>query len=199
MFFTSFDESVVVDDATSRASILDDLGYSVTDNLVSDLVILVEGPSDVAVIEELLIKLGLYNDYNIKLWPLGGDIMDQLDLSVLVQSYSIIALLDNDPGSDKIRRRFIRNCEAHNIPVHRLERYAIENYFSLRALKQVFSVQIPADITEIKPDEKLEEQIKINVKGANRRVARAMTLEEVESTDLQASLAKVGQLLEKAS
>jgi 5S rRNA maturation endonuclease (ribonuclease M5) len=197
VFFTTFNESVVIDDATSRASILDDLGYSVTDNLVSDLIILVEGPSDVAVIEEFLIKLGLYEAYDIKMWPLGGDIMDQLDLSVLVQSYSIIALLDNDPGSDKIRRRFIRNCEENGITVHRLQRYAIENYFSLRALRQVFSVQIPADITEIKPDEKLEDQIGMNVKGTTRRISKAMTLGEIEGTDLHDFFGKVRELCEE--
>lgn len=37
VLFTTFDGKIVIDDATSRASILDDLGYSVADNLVSDL------------------------------------------------------------------------------------------------------------------------------------------------------------------
>lgn len=197
VFFTSFDKSVIIDDATSRASILDDLGYSITDNLVSDLIILVEGPSDVAVIEEFLIKLGLYDVYNIKMWPLGGDIMDQLDLSVLVQSYSIIALLDNDPGSDKIRKRFMKNCEVNGIQVHRLQRYAIENYFSLHALREVFSVQIPSDVTEIMTSKKLEDQIGINVKRANRRIAKAMTLEEIEDTDLDDFFSKVRELCEQ--
>lgn len=35
VYFTHFEDSVQVDDATSRASILDDLGYDVTDNLGS--------------------------------------------------------------------------------------------------------------------------------------------------------------------
>ena len=62
---------VLVSDATSRASLLDDLGYSVLDNLVSDLVILVEGPTDVPVIEELFVKMKLFEDYEIRIWPLG--------------------------------------------------------------------------------------------------------------------------------
>lgn len=184
VFFTSFVDSVNVDDATSRASILDDLGYSVADNLVSDLVILVEGPKDVPVIEEFLIKLDLDKTFDIKIWPLGGDIMGQVDLSIFAQNYSIIALIDQDPGSESVRRRFIRNCEDNDIPVHRLQRYAIENYFTLRALRQVFSIQIPADITEIDPNKKLENQIGLDVKRTNRRVAKAMSIDEIRDTDL---------------
>ncbi len=106
VFFTTFEESVNVDDATSRASILDDLGYAVTDNLVSDLIVLVEGPLDTPIVEEFLKKLELDAAYNIKIWPLGGDIMDQLDLSVFAQNYSILAVIDQDPSSDKVRRKF---------------------------------------------------------------------------------------------
>jgi hypothetical protein len=194
VFFTYFDASVKVDDATSRASILHDIGYGVTDNLVSDLVILVEGPLDIPVLEEFLIKWGLFSSHDIKTWPLGGDIMNQLDLSVFAQSYSIIALVDNDPGSEKTRKKFMENCEQHNIPVHRLERYSIENYFSLRALREVFGPQIPSLITEIDPNKKLEDQIEMDVKKNNRRIARKMTLDEIEGTDLHIFFEKVEEL-----
>src|SRR5688572_10242690 len=56
VFFTTFDGRIHVDDATSRAIVLSDLGYSVNDNLLSDLVILVEGPSDVPAFREFLHK-----------------------------------------------------------------------------------------------------------------------------------------------
>ena len=184
VFFTYFDDSVKVDDATSRALILHDIGYDVTDNLVSDLVILAEGPTDKPVLEEFLIKWSLFGSYNIKIWPLGGDIMDQLDLSVFAESYSIIALVDNDPGSERIRKRFIANCERYNIPVCRLERYSIENYFSLRALREVVGPQIPPNIAQIDPDTKLEDQIGMNVKKNGGRIANRMTLDEIKGTDL---------------
>jgi len=180
VFFTSFKDSVVVDDATSRASILDDLGYSVADNLVSDLIILVEGPKDSPIIEEYLIKMGLFDAYDIKTWPLGGDNMGQVDLSVFAERYSIIALVDKDPGSERTRRVFITKCEELNIPVQRLERYAIENYFSVRALREVFHSQIPDIVTEIDPEAKLEDQIGIDVKKNNQRLARAMTIDEIK-------------------
>jgi AAA15 family ATPase/GTPase len=191
VFFTSFKKSITVDDATSRASILDDLGYSVTDNLVSDLIILVEGPKDIPIIEEYLIKMGLYDSYDIKIWPLGGDIMDQLDLSVLSENYSLIALIDNDPSSRRIREHFIKNCEEHGIEVHRLKRYSIENYYTIRVLRKVFGSQVPDTITSISPDKKLEKQIGINVKKNNRRLAKEMSVNEIKETDLDEFFDKV--------
>jgi predicted ATPase len=199
VFFTRFDDSVKVDDATSRASILHDIGYDVTDNLVSDLVILVEGPTDIPTLEEFLIKWNLWGLYNIKIWPMGGDIMDQLDLSIFAQNYSIIGLVDDDPGSSKVRERFIANCEKHEIEVTRLKRYALENYFSLRALREVFGSQIPPEVTDIEPDAKLEDQIGINVKKNNRKIVQEMTAAEIEGTDLYDFLNKVGDLCKAAN
>jgi hypothetical protein len=194
VFFTSFKESVVLDDATSRASILDDLGYSVTDDLVSDLII--EGPKDSPIIEEYLIKMGLFDAYDIKIWPLGGDIMGQVDLSVFAERYSIIALIDLDPGSKKTRDAFLAKCAELNISVHQLERYAIENYFSLRALQEVFGTQIPDAIASIRPNTRLEKQIGIDVKKNNRKLAKTMTLDEIKDTDLFDFLLKVKSVCE---
>jgi energy-coupling factor transporter ATP-binding protein EcfA2 len=194
VFFTRFDDSVKVDDATSRASILHDIGYEVVDNLISDLVILTEGPTDIPALEEFLVKWNLFGTYNIKIWPLGGDIMDQVDLSVFAQNYSIIGLVDNDPGSAKVRKRFIANCEEHGIEVKRLKRYALENYFSLRALRKVFGSQILPEVSDIEPSTRLEEQIGVNVKKNNRKIAREMTKDEIEGTDLGEFLNRVEDL-----
>ncbi|HEX6039769.1 AAA family ATPase, partial [Longimicrobium sp.] len=76
VFFTSHRGHINVDDATSRATILNDLGYEVTDNLVSDLVILVEGPSDSAFLQAILGKTSFAGERVIKYWPLGGDNME---------------------------------------------------------------------------------------------------------------------------
>ena len=132
VLFTTWNGSINVDDATSRALLLSDLGYSVNDNLTSDLVVLVEGPKDAPYLEEMLSKRGLWSSYSIKLWPLGGDIMDQLDLSLLKQHYKLIALLDKDPKSGVVRKKFEEKCKATGIEVHRLHKYSLENYFSTR-------------------------------------------------------------------
>lgn len=191
IFFTQYTNNVKVADATNRAAVLNDLGYSVADNLVSDLVIFVEGPKDVPVIEEFLIKMGAYSKYTIKIWPLGGDIMDQLDMSVFSENYKLIALVDNDPFSNSIREKFVKKCKEYNIPIHKTKRYSIENYFSLRAIRSVFENQINPNISEIKHDEKLENQIGINVKKNNRKIAQAMSLDEITGTDLEEFLHEV--------
>lgn len=196
VLFTRYENDMVyIDDVTSRATILHDLGYSVTDNLVSDLVLLVEGPTDVPIIEEFLDKLGLSTRYDIKIWPLGGDIMDQLDLSILAAQYKLLALVDLDPGSGGVRRRFYKNCERFGIEQFRLQRYSIENYFTLDALRQVFGSQIPSSVTEVAPSVALKDQIGINVKKNNRKIAQVMKFEDIEHTDLGTFFFRVRDLL----
>ena len=198
VFFASYEGFVKVADATSRSSILNDLGYSVSDNLMSDLVILVEGPKDVPVIEEFLLKYEIMQKHDIKIWPLGGDIMDQLDLSVFTQSHPLIALIDKDPGSSKTRKRFKEKCEELNIPVIQLKRYAIENYFTVEALRNVFGETIPKEIVDIKPDKSIEEQIGFNVKKSNRQIAQSMSIEDIKNTDLEAFFHQVKGACKKA-
>ena len=158
VFFTTLSDGAIhVDDATRNATVLQALGYSVSDNLVSDLVILVEGPSDVEVIEEFLDKKGLLRDYNVKFWFLGGDIMGRIDVSGFKEAHQLIALLDQerDRGSQKVRTRFTKHCDDQHVPVHRLERYGIENYFTLDAIRAV--VDVPKkDVTKLMPDQKIE-------------------------------------------
>jgi hypothetical protein len=197
VFFTTFAGEVRVDDATSRASMLDDLGYAVADNLVSDVVVLVEGPTDTPIIEELLVKKSVLPTFDVKIWPLGGDIMDQIDIGILTQSYKVVALLDRDPGSSRVRKRFRERCAEANIPLVQLKRYAIENYFSLRALRAVFKGQIAEDITSLDPNASLESQIGINVKKNNRRLARELSLDEIAGSDLEKFLEIVQSLGER--
>ena len=97
IFYTALGDSITASEVTSRAHVLENLGYSVTDNLVSDLVILVEGPKDRPFIEEYLDKLGLLAKYDIRIWPLGGDIMHEHDLRVFAERYNVIALIVNFP------------------------------------------------------------------------------------------------------
>lgn len=194
VFSTHFAGKITVSDETARASLLDDLGYSVADNLVSDLVVLVEGPSDGVVLEELFVKQGIYRTYEVKVWPLGGDIMDQIDLSIMSERYQVIALIDRDPNSAKVRRRFQAKCNSLSIPVHRLMRYSIENYFSVTALRAVFGAQIPPSLSTLLPNTRVEDQVGFNVKKNNRAIARAMDLRDLEGTDLAAFLSTVERL-----
>ncbi len=102
IFHTSIvEDKLLLDDATSRTKIMNDLGYSVIDNLTSDIVIIVEGINDKKVLTEFFRKMDLYGKYNIKFWLLGGDLMEHADLESFADNYKIMALLDNDPKSDR--------------------------------------------------------------------------------------------------
>jgi 5S rRNA maturation endonuclease (ribonuclease M5) len=194
VFTCRMTDSVQVENATSRAVLLTELGYSIADNLVSDLVVLCEGPKDKPVLEEFFQKMGLTERYNIKVWPLGGDIMDQLDLSVFQETHKLIALLDQDPGSSAIRKRFQKKCEELKIPVTRLKRYALENYFSVAAIAAYMKGQMPAGITELAPDKPVADQLGFEVKKNGGKIAKEMKLEDLKGTDLEEFLNQVARL-----
>jgi predicted ATP-dependent endonuclease of OLD family len=185
IYMTRKEEKIEVIEVSDKAELLTNLGYSVIDNLVSKLIILVEGPSDVPVINEFAKILGIDSKINFKMWPLGGDIMDKLDLSVLSQNFKLLALIDKDPGSAKIREKFKKKCRDARVEFFQLERYAIENYFTLTALRLVFPNQINESIREINPMQKLENQIGFDVKKNNKKIAQNMTLEDIQATDLK--------------
>jgi 5S rRNA maturation endonuclease (ribonuclease M5) len=164
------------------------LGYSVADNLVADMIILIEGPSDIPILQTVLKWMDVLDKYNIKFWPICGDVMSQLDLSVLTEKKNVIALIDFDPGSQKSRRRFTEKCKEYGIECSKLERYSIENYFTLEAIKSVFP-DIPDDVLEIKPDIKVDDQIGFSSKGKsikskNKKIIEKMSLKDIEPTDL---------------
>jgi energy-coupling factor transporter ATP-binding protein EcfA2 len=198
VFTCRMTDSVHVENATSRAVVLTELGYSIADNLVSDLVVLCEGPKDKPVLEEFFQKMGLLDSNNIKVWPLGGDIMDQLDLSVFQQSHQLIALIDNDPGSSHIRNRFLKKCEELKIPVTRLKRYSLENYFSVVAIASVMKGQMPTGISELDPKKPVSDQLGFEVKKNGGKIAKEMKLEDIKATDFEEFLQKVAGLADQS-
>jgi hypothetical protein len=193
-FLTEYSDRILVRDATSKAQVLDDLGYSIADNLVADVLVLCEGPTDVVILKEMLMKTGVLGRYLIKFLILGGDNMNQIDLSVFAERSNTIALVDKDPCSGRVRRQFADKCDEHGIPVRVLQRYAIENYYTLRALRQVFGERVPADLEKLDHRKKLESQLGFNVKRSARDVAREMDLSELEGTDLYDFLREIEEL-----
>jgi ABC-type polar amino acid transport system ATPase subunit len=190
-FLSKFDGQVTIEDESNRAAILNNLGYSVIDNLLSELIILVEGPSDAGVINEFLNKIGLLESYRIRIWPLGGNTMEQVDLSAWAD-FPRIALIDRDPGSEEVRKRFVDKCQEAGVEVARLRGYAIENYFSVRALKVVLGERFPEGVTAINLEDRLDKQIgRILPKKDDWKVAKAMTLDEIGGTDFEEFLSRV--------
>ncbi|HEX6040668.1 hypothetical protein, partial [Longimicrobium sp.] len=123
-----------------------------------------------------------------------GDNMEHLDLSVFAERNRLIALIDHDPGSDPVRKRFITKCEHLGIPIHRLKRYSIESYFSLRALREFYKGQIPKDIQELPHDRPAEDVLKVGLKRNSRRIGELMRLDELAGTDLLQFIEKVEKL-----
>lgn len=217
VFFTEFSSGKIqLSDVTSRSKVLHNLGYSVTDNLVSDLIILVEGSSDKAFIEEYLSKYALDAKYSIKIWILGGDEMTNQDLSVFGERYLIMALVDKDPQSAAARQVFEKNCKKFHIDFTKLKRYSVESYFSKRALDEVFNkfnknlpeveslseagffkcVKSGALWDKLGTNPQRRKAVKTKLKRNIREVARLMTLEEIAGTDMQDFFDKVIRALQ---
>jgi predicted ATPase len=204
IYYSEIDEKVKVSDETSKSEMLYNLGYSVTDNILSDVVVLTEGPTDIPIISTICGWMGLGDKYNIKYWPLGGDIMADLDLSVFADRKNVISLIDSDPGSKVIRTRFEKNCKEHGIMCHRLKRYSIENYVTLDALKKCFGDSLPKNLTELKFDISVDEQMGFIVEGKksktvrskNHEIIKLMTLADIEGTDLYTFCLNIKQICE---
>jgi AAA15 family ATPase/GTPase len=202
IFYCINNGRIQVSDQTSKAEIITSLGYSVAENLVADVIILLEGPTDIPVLQEMLNWFEISSTRIIKYWPLGGDIMAYLDLSVFAEKHNIFALIDSDPGSSVSRTRFIRNCTKTNIVCKKLERYSLENYFPLDSIRKVFPHQIPEKINKLVPNIPVDEQIEFKtknktIKNKNAQIVKNMKLSDIEGTDLFDFLNEIKNFLEK--
>ncbi len=202
IFYCQNNTEIAITDQTTKSQIINALGYSITENLVADIIILLEGPTDIPVVKEMLKWVGIGSHHNIKYWPLGGDIMSSLDLSVFAERNNIFALIDSDPGSRSQRTKFLRNCKEHQIYCMKLKRYSIENYFNLEALRKIFPEQIPKRVKEILPLESVDVQIGFksknkSIKSKNYQIVREMELENIKGTDLENFLIVIKKYIEK--
>ncbi|MCX6668847.1 MAG: AAA family ATPase [Methanothrix sp.] len=198
IFYVYFNKTVIVSDETSKSEILYNLGYSVADNLVADAVILTEGPSDIPVLNTIFDWMGLGDKYNIRFWPLGGDIMAYLDLSIFAEKNNVFALIDSDPGSNVTRTRFERNCRDLGITCHRLERYSLENYFTLEAIRKVIT-DIPETTIELQYDKNIDDQLGFensSIKPKNHKIIQNMSIKDIENTDLYSFCKEIESFLE---
>lgn len=199
IIYAEMKERVILTNQTSKASILMNLGYSVTDNLVSDLLILTEGPYDVLTLKALFEKFDFWQKYKISFLFLGGDAMKHIDLSPLAEHNKVIALIDNDPGSKHIRDIFKKKCEDIGIKCYQLKNYAIENYFTIPAIKKIFPGKITEEITSLAHDKKVEDQLGFSVKALGKEIVRNMDLKEFDNTDLKYFCDDIKNLLEKTN
>ncbi len=164
--------------------------------LQSDLIIYAEGPWDVGVLEEFIAKYPELDHVNITVLQLGGGSMGNQNVDpVKLKQHNPLSfvIMDSERAGpnkppDPSHVDFLNRCYQAKLYCLMLDFRAMENYFTPRALQEVFGKsKVHAGVT-VHPYKPLETQgLSWYTKDWDRRVARAMTREEVESfPDLRA-------------
>lgn len=165
-----------------------ELGFSGYRELGFEKLLLVEGRTDVKTIQQFL---RLYNkDHKCVLVPLGGSAMitkqSESELEELKRiSTDISVLIDSERnGSDDPipadRQSFKEMCDGAEIPCCVLRRRATENYLADHAVKRVKGKAYRA----LGKYESLKSVPMPWAKNENWRIARAMTIDDLNDTDL---------------
>ncbi len=185
--------SVVRDhrEMASLAEFLGELGFSGYRDLGVDRIVLVEGPTDAHVVDEIRRTLGLHG--NAVLLPMGGSDLINRDAEAGLReitrlSEQVYAVIDSERSSaneplSRERQAFVDACGRVGVECHVLARRATENYFPDRAVKRVLG----SDAMALEAYTPLGRRWN---KRENRRIAREMSRSEIADTDL-------GQILQR--
>ena len=141
-------------DGSTLRKILEELEASPSDLLLSDGIILLEGPSDVAILKEFLRAIDW--EYNVPMLPIGGSNIESLDPADLHRVNPNVALiLDSDlkeGGEISDRKRELkRKFEEGGVKVYFWKKdggyvRSIENLFDKKSIEEVMGVTIERDI-----------------------------------------------------
>jgi energy-coupling factor transporter ATP-binding protein EcfA2 len=172
-----------------------ELSFSGYKELGFDRVLLVEGPTEVRTVQQFLRMMK--KEHKIVILPLGGASLingvSELELQEVKRiSDNVSALIDSERSvaGEPIcpeREAFRKVCAAANIDCHVLDRRATENYLSERAIQAVAGTSHSA----LAHYERLSDRQSRWPKSHNWRIAREMTLEEIDNTDLKAFLERL--------
>ncbi|MBI4506315.1 MAG: hypothetical protein HY691_12335 [Chloroflexi bacterium] len=176
-------------EGTARlAEFLGELNYASYREVGFDKLLLVEGPSEVKTLQQLMRCFG--KDHKVVLLPLGGGSMingsREAELTEIKRiSDDVAALIDSERSgpNDRLvahRQAFVKTCAQVGIRCHALERRAIENYFPDAAVKKVKG----AKYRSLAPYERLKDLALSWSKEENWRIAREIEAQELEGTDL---------------
>lgn len=169
------------------AEFLGSLGVAGLQDIGWNKILLVEGVTDVRVFQQFL---RLYDkDREVVVIPMGGDGLStgnaQAELAEIKRLCpSVYAIVDSEKSAqdqqpEKRRRDFKEICDELDIQCCVTERRATENYFTQRAINQVFP-----DKYEELPPYSSPNKPHFWGKTDNWRVAKAMTREELDGTDI---------------
>ncbi|HLP89389.1 MAG TPA: AAA family ATPase [Nostocaceae cyanobacterium] len=183
----------------SLPELLGELSYSTYREFSFDKILLVEGPSEIKTIQQFLRK---YNqDHHILLLPLSGkSLINGQSKSELEEikriSDKIFALIDSELTSpdaplEKDRQEFVNICQKIGINCHVLKYRATENYFTDRAIKSALGEKYSA----LEEYQVLKKAQPSWGKSENWKIAKEMTKEELEATDLGQFIKKICEQL----
>lgn len=168
--------------------LLGELNYSAYKAVGFEKILLVEGPTDLPVFQQLLRMVG--KDHDVVILPLGGSggikkkATEQLEqvIRITPKTYAIIdsEKKSKEENLPKPRKDFIAKCKSLKINAHPLERRAIENYLTDSAIKRVKG----NDYKALSHYQKLEDIDPHWGKSENWRIAREMEFKDIERTDL---------------
>jgi predicted ATPase len=189
-------ELVPFEGLVSLPEFLGELSYSGYSDIPSSRILLVEGVNEVKPIQQFLRLRRL--DHRVVLLHLGGAAMingeRDAELAEIKRiSANVTALVDSERDRphgelDAQRAAFAEVCKRLSIPCHILERRATENYLVDRAIKKVKGDKYRA----LGAYERLQDANPSWAKAENWRIAREMTPEELEGTDLGSFLDDLG-------
>jgi hypothetical protein len=168
-----------------------ELSFSAYREFGYDRLLLVEGPTDVRTIQQMLRKLN--KEHKVVAFPLlghafaSGNYQDALvELRRIAPSEKIAALVDSErlaaggPPNPK-RKAFANACEKEGFSkVLLTERRAIENYFTGKAIRASLGDQYDA----LGPYDSHGAPPRNWSKKLNWKIANAMDLKDLEGTDL---------------
>jgi energy-coupling factor transporter ATP-binding protein EcfA2 len=167
---------------------LGELSFSVFREMGCDRILLVEGVTDVKVVQQFL-RL-VQKEHSTVILPLGGDQLvtggREMELQELRRlSQNIVALVDSERPSEgapaaERRVKFEDVCKKVGFDVCVTKRRAIENYFPDYAVKAAFG----PSFTELSPCELLSEHANGWSKSDSWKIAHHVKREDLLATDI---------------
>jgi hypothetical protein len=173
------------------AEFLGELGFNAYQDLGFNTVLLVEGPTEVTCIQQLLRIFG--KEHKVVLLPLSGSSLinphSEAQLAEIARlSSRVYALIDSERENAAAtlsadRQGFAETCTRLDISCKVLDRRATENYLPERAIR---AFKRSDKYRALREYEKLADADPCWAKDENWRIARLMAKEDLVATDLGA-------------
>jgi hypothetical protein len=156
-----------------------------------------EGENDPILMDYILKHwYNIANTFSVSYVFLSGSMMAFFDPTPFAQLRNVFVLLDKDTKDKKPRDKFIERCKSINIIPTVLKRYSIENYYSFKGIKTVFTNLVKNEISEANVDIPLWEQFadadhskewwegELKCPQKMLPILKNMELKDIEGTDL---------------